>query len=169
MLKEHAKLLYLFQTAGQVTGRKKLQKIVYISKKFKYDFQERFNFHFYGPYSEELSLQIEELYNLGFIQEVKETKSGYTQYKYELSGKGKEYLEHYPTDMLAYESFVDTLNQESSRFLELVSTMLYFDKLQGDHLTEKVQRVKSKQNYSVEELEKANAFISHLKSLVPQN
>jgi uncharacterized protein YwgA len=162
MLKEHAKLLVLFQEAGEVIGRKKLQKIVYISKKFRFDFQEKFNFHFYGPYSEELSLQIEELTNLGFIKESKENKGGYSQYKYELSKQGREYLGIYPTEMEGYDQFVGLVNQESSRFLELVSTMLYFDKLDKEEMIEKIGKVKSRQNYSVEELEKALEFCESL-------
>lgn len=165
MLIEHTKLLYAIQQAGQVNGRKKLQKMIYISKKNNYDFQQRYNFHFFGPYSEELSIQIEELANLGFIQEVKETKSGYSQYNYELSPKGKEYLGMYPTEMKEFPEFIERLNQESSRFLELVSTMLYFDKLGREALIEKVRKVKSKQNYTEEELERAFEFIASLRNL----
>jgi len=165
VLKEHAKLLVLLNESGEIIGRKKLQKIVYISKKLKYDFQERFNFHFYGPYSEELSLQIEELTNLGFISEVKENKGGYNQYKYEINEQGKEYLELYPIQLEGLQGLVQTLNKESSRFLELVSTVLYFDELEKDELVEKIQKVKSRQNYTTEEIDKAIQFIAQLSSL----
>jgi len=169
VLKEHGKLLVLFNEAEAVTGRKKLQKIVYISKKFNFDFKEKFNFHFYGPYSEELSLQVEELSNLGFIHEIKEQKSGYTQYKYELSEKGKEYLELYPVQMDGLAPFIDRLNQESSRFLELVSTILYFDHLAGDELVEKIHKVKSKQNYTQTEIDQALSLIEQLHDLQMKN
>lgn len=162
MLKEHAKLMMLLQEAKEVTGRKKLQKIVYISKKFNFNFQEKFNFHFYGPYSEELSLQLEELTNLGFINELKEDKGNYTQYKYQLSEEGREYLKLYPTEMEGYHRFVQVLNGETSRFLELVSTVLYFSKLSHEEIIKKVQKVKSKQNYSGEEIDHAIAFINNL-------
>lgn len=164
MLKEHAKIMLLLKDAKEITGRKKLQKIVYISKKFKFDFKEKFNFHFYGPYSEELSLQVEELANLGFIEEEKNYKSNYTQYKYTLSEQGEEYLAVYPTEIKDYESFVQRLNEQSSRFLELVSTVLYFDQLQNDELIRKVQKVKSKQNYTEEEIEEALQFIEQLQT-----
>lgn len=162
MLKEHAKIMSLLKEAGQVSGRKKLQKIVYISQKFHYNFQERFNFHFYGPYSEELSLQIEELVDGGFVREMKEYKGGYTQYTYELSERGEEFLQLYPAELKGYTAFVQALNKESSRFLELVSTMLFFDKLSWEQLIEKVQKVKSKQNYSLEEMERAAQYIEQL-------
>lgn len=158
MLKEHAKLLVLFQEAGTVVGRKKLQKIVYISKKFNFNFEEKFNFHFYGPYSEELTLQVEELSNLGFIEEVKESKGSFSQYRYELSTQGKEFLQLYPTVIKGYEEFIVRLNKQSSRFLELISTVLYFDKLTKEELIEKIGKVKSRQNYSKEEIEEALEF-----------
>lgn len=163
MLIEHAKVMALLQKAGEVVGRKKLQKMVYISQKYNFDFQERFNFHFYGPYSEELSIQIEELVEGGLIQEIKENKGGYIQYTYRLSEQGEEYLKLYPVELTGYTSFVQTLNKESSRFLELVSTMLYFDKLPREELIEKVKKVKSKQNYSQEEIKRAEEYIVQLK------
>lgn len=162
MLKEHAKLLVLFQEAGTIEGRKKLQKIVYISKKFNFNFKEKFNFHFYGPYSEELTLQVEELTNLGFIKEVKESKGSFSQYKYELSTQGKEYLQLYPTAIEGYDEFIERLNQESSRFLELISTVLYFDKLTKEELLDKIGKVKSRQNYAVDEIEEALLFCENM-------
>ncbi len=75
MLKEHAKLMKVFSDSGEIIGRKKLQKIIYIAKKMQYPFYEKYDFHFYGPYSEELTLRIEELCNLGFLDEVKEKRA----------------------------------------------------------------------------------------------
>lgn len=75
MLKEHAKLMKVFSDSGEIIGRKKPQKIIYIAKKMQYPFYEKYDFHFYGPYSEELTLRIEELCNLGFLDEVKEKRA----------------------------------------------------------------------------------------------
>ena len=33
--------------------------MIYIAKKLHFPFEEKFEFHFYGPYSEELTLQLE--------------------------------------------------------------------------------------------------------------
>lgn len=154
----------MLKQAGTIVGRKKLQKLVFISKKFHFDFQERYNFHYYGPYSEELSLKIEELTNLGVIQETKEDKGSYVQYKYELSSLGEEYLEQFPIELQGYKPFIQTLNQESSRFLELISTILYFDRLTKEELIEKIKKVKSNQNYSVDEIERGLQLINSLEA-----
>src|SRR6478672_10315481 len=92
LLKDHARVMHAVQVSGEIAGRKKLQKMIYIAKKISFPFQERFQFHFYGPYSEELTLRVEELCNMGFIEEVKEKKGGYYQYRYTLTEGGMEFL-----------------------------------------------------------------------------
>ena len=65
MLENHAKLMQFFSSTDEIVGRKKLQKMIYILKKCEIPFEERYQFHFYGPYSEELTLRVEEMCNLG--------------------------------------------------------------------------------------------------------
>ncbi len=164
MLKDHAKIVHVFATAGEVIGRKKLQKMIFIAKKLNFPFYERYNFHFYGPYSEELTLRIEELCNLGFLNEVKEKKGGYSQYRYMLTTEGKEFLSHYELDFPALQDCMEDMNEKSSRFLELVSTILYFENLEKQEVKEKVFTLKSKQRYTEEEVEEAYEYIEQLRS-----
>lgn len=151
--------------SGEIIGRKKLQKMIYISKKLDFPFQERFQFHFYGPYSEELTLRVEELTNLGFIEEVKEKKGGYFQYRYTITESGKEFLNMYETKVPHLDECLVNMNEQNSRFLELVSTVLYFDNLPQQEVIEKVQTVKAKQNYSESEITEAYQYIESLKQI----
>ncbi|MFC4619916.1 YwgA family protein [Camelliibacillus cellulosilyticus] len=160
MLEDHAKLLDLLRQAGEIVGRKKLQKILYILKKLNFPYQEKFQFHFYGPYSEELTLQIEELCNLHLIDEVREDKGGYHQYRYRLTDDGEQFLSHYEEDMPAAQSLIQLLNEQSSRFLELVATLLYFDHMPEADRKNKVKIVKQKQNYTDAEMDSALDFIA---------
>ncbi|TFD92896.1 YwgA family protein [Jeotgalibacillus sp. R-1-5s-1] len=167
MMKDHARLMKAFSALGEIVGRKKLQKIIFIAKKHNYAFHEKYQFHFFGPYSEELTLRVEELCNMGFIKEFNEKKSGYYQYRYEVTEEGQAFLE--AQNELAAENltpFLKNLNEQSSRFLELVSTLLYFDTLEMDARIEKVQKVKAKQNYMDEEIAEALAYIEQLNQLV---
>ncbi|MCA0988941.1 YwgA family protein [Guptibacillus algicola] len=166
MLEDHAKVITVLKEAGEVTGRKKLQKIIYICKKLQFPFNEKYQFHFYGPYSEELTLRVEELCNLGLVAEVKESKGNYYQYKYSVTDQGTEFLGHYNLDFPSLNECILKMNGESSRFLELVSTVLFFDKLTKDEVIEKIQTIKRKQNYSSDEIEEAYAFINGLNSLL---
>ncbi|WHX25966.1 YwgA family protein [Virgibacillus halodenitrificans] len=163
MLSNHAKLMQFFSVAKEVTGRKKLQKMIYILQKCEVPFEEKYQFHFYGPYSEELTLRVEELCNLGFIEEVKEEKSNYYQYNYAITDDGKGFLNQFRMDMPDFSEQVGLLQGRSSRFLELVSTMLYFDYLPSKQVVDKVHTVKPKQKYSEQEIQEANEFIHKLK------
>ncbi|PWA11916.1 hypothetical protein DCC39_09015 [Pueribacillus theae] len=165
MLEDHVRLMMLLKNAGEVAGRKKLQKMVYIAKRLDFPFNERYDFHFYGPYSEELTLKIEELCNLGLVKEVKEKKGGYYQYCYSLTDEGETFLLHYDMNIPLLHPFVEALNGESSRFLELVSTILYFGQLDKQAIKEKVAVVKRKQAYSEDEVEKGFRYIESIKKI----
>ncbi|NMD70016.1 YwgA family protein [Bacillus sp. DNRA2] len=162
MLKDHAKIIYAISVSGEIIGRKKLQKMIYIAKKISFPFQERFQFHFYGPYSEELTLRVEELCNMGFINEVKEKKGGYYQYRYQLTDAGKEFLGISEVNMPALPDCLTDMNEQNARFLELVSTVLYFNNLPKQEVQEKVFTLKSKQRYTIEEIDEAYAYIAAL-------
>lgn len=151
--------------SGEIVGRKKLQKMIYIAKKLNFPFQEKFQFHFYGPYSEELTLRVEELFNLGFVEEIKEKKGGYFQYRYTITDSGKEFLSMYETKMPHLDECLVDMNEQNARFLELVSTVLYFDHLPRNEVIEKINKVKAKQKYSEEEIDQAYQYIDSLKKI----
>ncbi|MFA1822439.1 YwgA family protein [Virgibacillus oceani] len=162
MLTNHAKLMAFFSVTTEVSGRKKLQKMIYILQKCKLPFEEKFEYHFYGPYSEELTLRVEELCNLGFLEEVREEKSNYFQYHYSITGDGEAFLQQFASHLPGLEQKVKLLKQKSSRFLELVATIMYFDSLPKSEVVEKIHQVKSKQNYSAEEVNQGWEFIERL-------
>ncbi|PBB06380.1 MULTISPECIES: YwgA family protein [Salimicrobium] len=163
MLEKHARLMHFFNSCEEVVGRKRLQKMIFIMKKCGVPFEEKYEFHFYGPYSEELTLRIEEMCNLGFISEAMEEKRNYYQYRYNLTDSGHDFLEHADIERPELGGYISAMNEKSSRFLELVSTMLFFEHLPKEEIEEKVYTVKSRQNYKQEELEEAWAFIRELR------
>jgi uncharacterized protein len=167
-MKEHAKLMKVFSTSGEIIGRKKLQKMIYIAKKVDFPFYEKYNFHFFGPYSEELTLRVEELCNLGFLNEVREKKGGYFQYRYSLTDAGEQFLGHYDLDMPPLQSCMEDLNDQNARFLELVSTVLYFEGLDKEEVKEKVFTLKSKQKYTESEISEAYSYVEKLRTLVQE-
>jgi uncharacterized protein len=163
LLDDHAKVMQAVLAAGEIIGRKKLQKMIYIAKKMDFPFQERFQFHFYGPYSEELTLRVEELCNMGFLNEVKEKKGGYYQYRYTLTDSGKEFLSLNEVEMPMLDGCLVDMNDQNARFLELVSTVLYFDNLPKEEVTNKVFTLKSSQRYTEAEIDEAYQYIDTLK------
>ncbi|MGE7606337.1 YwgA family protein [Peribacillus frigoritolerans] len=169
MFKDHANIINAISTAGEISGRKKLQKIVYIAKKLSFPFHEKFQFHFYGPYSEELTLRIEELCEMGYLNEVREKKAGYYQYCYSITDAGQDFLSIQEVEMPALEACLQDMNEQNARFLELVSTVLYFDTLEKEEVTEKIFTLKSKQKYTLEEIDEAYVYIEQLKTKAKPN
>ncbi|MED4202829.1 YwgA family protein [Neobacillus mesonae] len=166
MLKDHAKLMQAIMVSGEIIGRKKLQKMIYIAKKIQFPFNDRFQFHFYGPYSEELTTRVEELCNMGFLNEVKEKKGGYFQYRYTLTEPGKEFLSLNEVDMPCLGDCLLDMNEQNARFLELVSTVLFFDDLPKEEVMNKVFTLKKGQRYTEAEIDEAYQYIESLKAKV---
>ncbi|RXZ01216.1 YwgA family protein [Fictibacillus sp. S7] len=168
MFDDHLKVITVIKEAGEVVGRKKLQKMIYIAKKLNFPFQEKYEFHFYGPYSEELTLRVEELCNLGYLLEKKEKVSGYSQYRYSLNEEGEGFLASYGTSIPKLGECIRTMNKQSSRFLELVSTILFFYHLPVEEVTDKIHTLKAKQKYTKEEIQEGYKFISQLEGCIMQ-
>ncbi|MBB4823116.1 uncharacterized protein YwgA [Sporosarcina luteola] len=162
MLQEHARIVQFISLAQEVSGRKKLQKMVYIAKKMEFPFVEKYELHMYGPYSEELTLRVEELCAMGFLSEQCTDKGSYVQYHYNVTEEGERFLETAETPHEMLEICIGKLNGKSSRFLELVSTLLYFDHLPKEEQVAKVHIVKSKLNFTEDEMTAAFAFIEEL-------
>ena len=55
------------------------------------------------------------------------------------------------------------MNTKNARFLELVSTVLYFDNLPKSEVETKVFTLKSSQNYTEEEIDEAYQYIEMIK------
>lgn len=162
MLQEHAKIVDFIATAEGVTGRKKLQKMIYIMKKMDMPFQEKYEFHIYGPYSEELTARVEELCDMGFLSETLEDKGSYVQYKYKVTEEGMEFRKVLSQSILDNPLTAEKLNAKSGRFLELTATLLYFDNLNRQERIDKLHVVKGKLNFTAEEIDDAFAFIEEL-------
>ncbi|WP_391119865.1 YwgA family protein [Psychrobacillus sp. L3] len=164
MLEEHAKVVQFIGVADGITGRKKLQKMIYIAKKLQYPYKEKYEFHVYGPYSEELTLRVEELCNMGFLQEERQDKGSYVQYKYQMTDAGEHFTQMAQVEEAgpALLSCITQMKAKSSRFLELVSTLLYFDQMPKEEQIEKLHVVKGKLSFTEDEIEEAFSFVMNL-------
>lgn len=158
-LENYANIVELLRIAGKIEGRKKLQKMVYILKNLGANFKEDFYFHYYGPYSDVLTIELEELKLINVVKEdVKEYDNYFPTYTYELNiddvgVKG---------DLENYKEVIHRLNRENSRFLELVATIMYFKeekKYEKEDIIRKIKIVKSDKNYTDEEIKRAFDFL----------
>ncbi len=120
-------LTELLVTAGEVRGRKKLQKMVFIAQSLGYPFAEPFDLHVWGPYSEVLAVKLKEMIDWGFArEEVLPGPAGNHHYIYtpgpnahRVLGEGQE------PGQKRLAALVRHLNGQDATFLEGVATVLY--------------------------------------------
>lgn len=154
----------VFSDSGEIIGRKKLQKMIYIAKKMQFPFYEKYDFHFYTVFGGTDAPDWRAVQPwISAWGEGK--KGGYFQYRYSLTETGSAFLDHADLDMPDMKGYIDSVNSRSSRFLELVSTILYFDGLEDEEKKEKVFTIKSKQKYTNEEYDEALQYIEELKQI----
>lgn len=114
----YQQLAELISMAGGIDGRKKLQKIVFILKNKGAPFQEKFSYHYFGPYSAELQLEIDDMATRGIIQEI---QSG-PGYRYTV---GPNALDIEDCTLQSYSDLVARLNSLPPTILELLATFYY--------------------------------------------
>jgi len=157
ILDDYYSIIELLHIAGEIEGRKKMQKMVYILKSLGANFTEDFYFHYYGPYSDTLTVKLEELKSMNVIQEIKNESGSFPKYTYKLKSEDgiiKNGLEK-------YKSLINILNGQNARFLELVATVIYFSQegYPREEVCEKIKMVKSDKNYTDDEISSAFDFM----------
>lgn len=146
---------------GEVVGRKKLQKIVFLLKSVGAPFVERFTYHFYGPYSEQLADEIRWLVGTGHLTEVtQETANRHVECIYR---PGEEPI---PARLPEFcMPLAHRLNGYDARLLELMATIQYLG-MQGMDLAQAGMRardLKPTQEYTDQETETALNILTGLR------
>ena len=120
MKKDLKKIITLVSELDEIDGRKKFQKIVYILKQLGINFNEKYKFHYYGPYSPKLQLEIDSLVNGEILKEEKEGNA----YNYKVLLEDNEYI---ISDFFSDEvkKLIAELKEYRSYILELVATFFY--------------------------------------------
>ncbi|MBI5865001.1 MAG: hypothetical protein HZB38_10940 [Planctomycetes bacterium] len=129
-------LLELLDRLGGVQGRKKLQKLVYISKLAGMPIEDDFFFHYYGPYSSGLASRVDQLVEAGMLKEKTRSlaMSDGVEYGYELTEEARSFLEtvrpkvpsKFENSLQAGLSHAAKLKDNEVFELELASTLLYW-------------------------------------------
>ncbi len=142
MFDSYSSLTRLLLTAGEVRGRKKLQKLVFIAQSLGYPFAEPFHLHVWGPYSEVLAVKLKEMTEWGFARE--EALPGPAGNQHYVYGPGPNAERVASTHDARLDSLVAHLNGQDATFLEGVATVLFL-RAQGqsdEQITETLPRLK---------------------------
>src|SRR5690625_1907251 len=115
-------LLTFFDSLASVNGRKKLQKMIHLLKSADTGFPFKYEYHHYGRYYATLKKEVNRLVEEQFIEEVNQEGT----YIYTITDKGKKFKKMLETErnfsFELNEALLEKLAQESSQFLEMVST-----------------------------------------------
>ncbi|HHZ00578.1 MAG TPA: hypothetical protein GYA03_05735 [Tissierellia bacterium] len=146
MIEYRYRLLRLFEAIGEINGRKRLQKMFFIIQSLGYDLDLDYTYHNYGPYSSQLQAEVdfqiqEKLINEEFISNT---------YVYKLQDEGKQLLQKlYDNGLTGFspnvpENVIEKLRSQETKFLELVSTIIYLRDFgfEGESLKGKVDDLK---------------------------
>lgn len=125
MLNNEYALIRLFEVTPRIEGRKKLQKTVYLLQQMGVPYNEKFRYHYYGPYSSELQAEVDRLVRYELLNE---TFTG-DAYVYEITNKGKDFIQQYSSlnssSFDLPEHLVKRIVETSTPVLEMASTYAY--------------------------------------------
>ena len=161
---QYSGIVGFFGIVRALEGRTKLQKSIYLAKEHGFPgLWERFDFHRFGPYSETLANEVQELVQLGILTERKVSDT-HPMYAYELNESAFQYFEEYIAAARQYRELASYIVKEDVRSLELAATLLYFtrngySRVQAER---EVTRVKAERQFTQVEMDRAWSFLDGL-------
>ena len=128
-------ILELLRCSKKKVGKTYIQKTVYILQNWlDWDSDYKFKLHYYGPYSSQLSDDLDILNELDLIEIVFNGNS----YDIVITKEGlqflDEHLEEYMLDKTKIERAISLIGKGNVRNMELIGTVLYFAKLSSNDL-----------------------------------
>ena len=127
-------ILDIISSKGR-TGKTFIQKSIFLLQTgLNVDLGFRFKMHYYGPYSQGITEILDHLEDLGYIRINYDSE----KQKYDISIKreGSTYLEEMKEYMLPNQEkdkVLGFLLRKTTEELELLSTILYFEKITNNH------------------------------------
>jgi uncharacterized protein YwgA len=122
MMEEILVPLLLTSVLTAVQGRTRFQKLVFLVQKkaeakkissSKY----RFELYHYGPFSADLSTQLDRLVSMGYLMMIPETTpGGYTRYQYRLTSSGEAFMEEMKAKQMIPAELRKTIVSVSDRY-----------------------------------------------------
>ncbi|MEP0824631.1 MAG: hypothetical protein HRF40_04025 [Nitrososphaera sp.] len=137
LLKKALVELVLAANEEGVNGRKKLQKIVYLANNAGWNVINDYRFYLYGPYSQYLLSEVQNLNRTGLIEVEKTTgRFGTPYYLHRITDEGRALLQELKNEVAdsglieRTVNLVKELNEFSSDQLELMASLYYLRKQQ---------------------------------------
>ncbi len=113
---------------GKITGRKKIQKMIYILEQIVgvFDKPHQFRWNYYGVFSEELASELNLGEAFGVLKENEQQEYGYRTYHIEAVYPDSNNPAYPKKDTLPI-GLIKYLNAKEPRELEIISSIIYFE------------------------------------------
>lgn len=136
MMEEHIKsglLLFLLDHIGEVSGRTRIQKIMYLTNLIGWNAVKDYHFYQYGPFSQWLKKALDLFVKRKLIEETQEQiDEEKTLYKYKITELGSTLLKKIDFESLPIidktKTFLDSLKKYRNDELEIMSSLYFIRK-----------------------------------------
>jgi len=154
----------LLKECGEIEGRKKFQKIVFILQCTGGPFKEQFGYLHFGPYSSQLKRELDLLAESDFVEESKFQAGDYKGFKYRPTKELKDFLRVVgDSNEPSWATLAKSMNKKSSLELEAISTILFLMQrgFANQRLQERFSKLKpSLSNLFEDALKQANKIVA---------
>lgn len=151
ILRSKALVELILDATDGVNGRKKLQKIVYLANSMGWNAFNDYRFHLYGPYSEDLLAEVQDLESAGFVEVEEVDYLDNPFYRHRITDDGRVLLEELQNEMdgsliQRTRELAAELDEYSSDQLELMASLYYLKRkspeLTNEQLVTKLGKLK---------------------------
>ncbi|MDY6866022.1 MAG: hypothetical protein SVY15_08655 [Halobacteriota archaeon] len=162
MFEEYVPICFAVKRCEEIRGRKKFQKMFYLSKEAGIPILEDFNWNNYGPYSRELAYELDSLCTMKLLSE---ERIG-MEYVYKITEEGTSFLEKSLSSGdqridERFAKFLEILNKYDSSELEKIASVGFLkrDGYDDSYIQDFLEYAK---NYSLEDVETGRKEFSDL-------
>src|SRR3989338_2739718 len=137
-------IISLLNITGEIDGRIKFQKTMYILQRLGAPVPEKFVYYIHGPYSVDLQVETDMLVRQNIVQEKRQKNT----YYYTLAKDAEKYASKQQIDILKpYRKIVEDLLKQDTQYLEILATVFYLAEQENENenlLRKKVGILKAK-------------------------
>jgi uncharacterized protein len=123
----------ILAAGGELVGKIRLQKIVYLLDQMGLESGFSYEYHHYGPYSEDLAEQVEDDVIFGYLDSEQRRRQSdgvpYVVYRSRSAGQGEALDRHLARERV--ERAVGEMQRRSATVLELAATMHWLAVMEG--------------------------------------
>lgn len=161
MFEEYAPICFAVKYCKQIIGRKRFQKLIYLSQVSGIPFKEIFEWNYFGPFSRQLATEIDSLSHMNILQE--EQKG--SEFIYTITEQGdlflKDFISKNPKSLDHFNRVLSELIKYNTYDLEKLASIKFLmdQSYPKDYI---INFLKHTKDYSPEEIGEGKKLLGQL-------